>query len=214
MNTTPSDDNRAMKTLGELTSRRAFLRGSGAVMAAGAVTAATQGWLAPFAAATDTTSPIEITADSAQIAQGVVTFGIPAVLQSRYLKIAKQAGIKINQFSVNLQLSTPATTALGPNDDTLYGLGWLNLSDEPQVIEVPATNGRYYSIQLIDMWSNPFAYIGTRATGDKAGAFAIVGPGFSGAVPTGVTRINAPTKRVLALVRTFVNFFFYVKASK
>jgi hypothetical protein len=205
MSTTPSDDPRAKMSLGDLKSRRAFLRGSGAVVAAGAVTAATQGWLAPLAnAAASSTPPIEITADSAQIAQGVVTFGIPAVLQSRYLELSKQAGITINQFAVNTQLSTPATTALGPNDDTLYGLGWLNLSDEPQVIEVPATDGRYYSIQLIDMWSNPFAYIGTRATGDKAGAFAIVAPGWSGKVPTGVTRINAPTKRVLALVRTFV----------
>jgi hypothetical protein len=209
MSMTSSDGNGETSGSVDLSSRRTFLRGTGAVVAAGAVTAATRGWLAPFAdAATaggaSTASPIEITADSEQIAQGVVTFGIPAVLQKRYLKISKKAGIAINQFSVNTKLSTPATTALGPNDDTLYGLAWLNLSDEPQVIEVPATPDRYFSIQLIDMWSNPFAYIGTRATGDKAGAFAIVGPGFVGHVPTGVTRINAPTKRILALVRTFV----------
>ena len=131
-------------------------------------------------------------------------FGLPAVLQSRYLKASDTAGINRNQFSVNLTLSTPATHVAGPNDDTLYGLTWLDLTDGPQVIEVPATHGRYYSIQLIDMWSNSFAYIGLRATGDRAGAYAITPPGWSGKAPSRVKQIKSPTKRLLALVRTFV----------
>ena len=93
---------------------------------------------------------------------------------------------------------------VGPNIDTLYGFSWLDLAAEPQVIEVPETHDRYYSIQLIDAYQNSFAYIGRRATGTAAGAFVLTPPGFRGSLPTGLTEIKAPTGTVLALVRTLV----------
>jgi hypothetical protein len=197
-----------------LATRRSFLRGSGAVAAAGVTTLATGGLLSGVAdGATHTTTQTASTSTAdrrhavlplQQTAQNAVIFGAPAVLESRYFKLSEQAGITLNRFSVNLTLSTPDTHVAGPNDDTLYGLTWLDLTEGPQVIEVPATHGRYYSIQLIDMWSNSFAYIGLRATGDRAGAFAITPPGWSGKLPAGVKQIKATTKRLLALVRTFV----------
>jgi hypothetical protein len=169
-----------------LPTRRTFLRGSGAVAAASVTTLATSGLLggvADGATVTTTQTAPASTADAQrsvlplqQTALNAVIFGVPAVLQSRYLKASDQAGITRNQFSVNLTLSTPATHVAGPNDDTLYGLTWLDLTEGPQVIDVPATHGRYYSIQLIDMWSNSFAHIGLRATGDRAGAYAITPP--------------------------------------
>ena len=94
----------------------------------------------------------------------------------------------MNQFFVNTELSSPATLAVGPNDDTLYGLVWLDLTEGPQVIGVPNTDGRYYSIQLIDFWTNPFAYIGFRTTGTEAGAFAITPPRWRGRLPDGARR--------------------------
>lgn len=197
-----------------LPTRRNFLRGSGALAAASVTTLATGGLLGGVAdgatpataqtAPTSTADGRHATLSPQQTAQNAVIFGVPAVLQSRYLKASDSAGITRNQFSVNLTLSTPATHVAGPNDDTLYGLTWLDLTDGPQVIEVPATHGRYYSIQLIDMWSNSFAYIGLRATGDRAGAYAITPPGWSGKLPSRVKQIKSPTKRLLALVRTFV----------
>ena len=115
-------------------------------------------------------------------------FGLPAVLQSQYLALADAAGFARNQFAVNLELSTPETHVAGPNDDTLYGLGWLDLTQGPQVIEVPNTNGRYYSIELLDMWSNSFAYIGERTTGTQAGAFAISWESSDSLTRTGLPR--------------------------
>lgn len=206
---------RAAEGQRRLPTRRNFLRGSGAVAAAGVTTLATRGLLggdaegatrsAAQASATSTRGTRHAVHPLQQTAQNAVIFGVPAVLQSRYLTASDQAGIERNQFSVNLTLSTPASHVAGPNDDTLYGLTWLDLTDGPQVIEVPATHGRYYSIQLIDMWSNAFAYIGLRATGDQAGAYAITPPGWSSRrLPAGVKQIKSPTKRLLALVRTFV----------
>ncbi len=111
----------------------------------------------------------------------------------------------MNRFFVNTELSSPATLAVGPNDDTLDGLVWLDLTAGPQVIGVPNTDGRYYSIQLIDFWTNPFAYIGFRTTGTEAGAFAITPPGWRGRLPDGTREVPATTKRVLGLVRTLVD---------
>jgi hypothetical protein len=65
-----------------------------------------------------------------------------------------------------------------PNADTLYSISWLDLSSEPVILSAPDTNGRYYLVQLMDAWTNTFAVPGTRTTGNKAGNFGIIGPGF------------------------------------
>mgnify|MGYP001164786070 CR=1 FL=1 len=189
--------------------RRTFLRGTGAVAAIGATTLA-GGTLFSGALFSGTANAATTTArrgsgpSLAQLAQDAVIFGLPAVLQTQYLALSDAAGFARNQFAVNLELSTPATHVAGPNDDTLYGFTYLDLADGPQVIEVPATPGRYYSIQLIDFWTNAFDYIGTRTTGSAAGAFAIIPPGWHGRLPRGVQAVRATTKRLLALVRTEV----------
>jgi hypothetical protein len=184
--------------------RRTFLRGTGAVAAIGATTVAGDALFSGTANAAVSTARRVAAPLLAQLAQEAVIFGLPAVLQSQYLALSDAAGFARNQFAVNLELSTPATHVAGPNDDTLYGFTYLDLTDGPQVIEVPATPGRYFSIQLIDFWTNAFDYIGTRTTGSAAGAFAITPPGWHGRLPHGVWQIRATTKRLLALVRTEV----------
>jgi hypothetical protein len=184
--------------------RRNFLLGSGA--AVGAAALASGGLNVGAANAATAASPGRkgVVSSLQQVALDAVVFGVPAVLQSRYLNLADEGGFARNQFAINLALSTPDTHVAGPNDDTLYGFTYLDLTDGPQVIEVPATPGRYFSIQLIDFWTNVFAYIGTRTTGSVAGAFAITPPGWNGRLPGGVTRVESTTKRLLALVRTEV----------
>jgi hypothetical protein len=184
--------------------RRTFLRGTGAVAAISAATLAGDALLSGTANAAVGTARRGAAPSLAQLAQDAVIFGLPAVLQSQYLALSDAAGLARNQFAVNLELSTPATHVAGPNDDTLYGFTYLDLTDGPQVIEVPATPGRYFSIQLIDFWTNAFDYIGTRTTGSAAGAFAITPPGWQGRLPHGLRQVKATTKRLLALVRTEV----------
>jgi hypothetical protein len=192
-----------------LATRRRFLKQSGAVAATGFGAGAVAGAFPGTAAAArgrhrdghgPTSSP-----SLQQTAEDAVIFGAPVVLMQRYFQAGLQAGMPVNQFFVNTELSSPATLAVGPNDDTLYGLVWLDLTQGPQVIGVPDTAGRYYSIQLIDFWTNPFTYIGFRTTGTEAGAFAITPPGWRGRLPRAVKEVPATTKRVLGLVRTLVN---------
>ena len=211
---TSSNDKQSATVVGDrsdgaLATRRHFLKQSGAVAAAGLGTGVAAGTLPGTAVAArhrkwnghEPAAPESLQ----QTAEDAVIFGSPVVLMQRYLEAGLQAGMPVNQFFVNTELSSPATLAVGPNDDTLYGLVWLDLTRGPQVIGVPDTHGRYYSIQLIDFWTNPFTYIGFRTTGTDAGAFAITPPGWRGRLPRGVREVPATTKRVLGLVRTLVN---------
>ena len=139
-----------------------------------------------------------------ELAEQAFIWGLPLVLSGRYIDLARNAGLAFNQFYASPDLATPATHAAGPNIDTLYGFAWLDLAAGPQVITVPDTQDRYYSIQLLDVYGDSFAYIGRRATGTRAGAFAILPPGWKGELPPGITPISAPTGKVFALLRTLV----------
>jgi Protein of unknown function (DUF1254)/ABC transporter substrate binding protein len=89
-----------------------------------------------------------------------------------------------------------------PNFDTLYSIAYLDMTKEPVIVSVPDTNGRYYLLPMLDMWSDVFASPGWRTTGTQAGNFFITPPGWSGTVPDGMTRISAPTPYVWIIGRT------------
>ena len=72
---------------------------------------------------------------------------------------------------------------VSPNNDTLYSTTFADLRTEPIVVSVPPTGERYFVIQLVDMATDNFAYIGTRTTGKQGGDFVLVGPSFKGALP-------------------------------
>jgi len=110
-----------------------------------------------------------------------------------------------NQLVSIAALTDPTVrTVVLPNHDTTYTVGRLQLSGGPRVLDVPDTAGRYYVIQLLDAYSNTFAYVGRRTTGTRAGSYAVVPPGFKGTLPAGVKRIQSPTSLVWVLGRTLV----------
>lgn len=82
---------------------------------------------------------------------------------------------------------------------------WLNLTNEPMVLSLPAANGRYYVVQLTDAWMDDFASLGPRTTGNGSGNFAFVGPSWSGTLPSNVITVQTPTNTIWISMRTLQN---------
>ena len=91
-----------------------------------------------------------------------------------------------------------------PNSDTPYSTLGLDLRAEPIVITVPPIEkSRYFSVQLIDLYSFNFGYLGSRTTGNEGGSFLIAGPGWEGAQPPGIKKVfRCETEFALAGFRT------------
>lgn len=78
----------------------------------------------------------------------------------------------------------PADTPDTAQQDTLYSFAVLDLRREPIVISVPdVTEPNSYMLQLGDTSTETLPYISTITTGNRAGAYALVGPDFQGLLP-------------------------------
>ena len=63
--------------------------------------------------------------------------------------------------------------------------------------------GRYFSVQLIDLYTFNYAYIGSRATGNRGGRYMVAGPSWQGEPPEGITKVlRCETDFSLAIYRT------------
>lgn len=151
----------------------------------------------------------------------LVTYLLPRLMLSIYKRAALFQGFGDGPVPVNTLYTQPQALfadpfaplspgssklmSYGTNRDTLYTIGWLDLSKGPQVLHVPDMASRYYSIQFTNPSDNiNFAYVGKRTTGTKAGDYLISGPGWKEAVPPGMAQISSPNNSVLVIGRVFV----------
>lgn len=152
-------------------------------------------------------------AEVEKIAEEAYIFAYPMLEQYKMMfamAMYPESGAYTAPFNVlyhNPKLSGPKDTIIvRPNNDTFYSAVWFDLSGQPQVLKVPEiTDGRYYSFQIIDMYTHNIDYVGTRKTGFDAGAYMFVGPNWNGEVPAGINKvIRSEGNYLLALGRTQV----------
>ena len=112
----------------------------------------------------------------------------------------------INQFAHLSDFPDAAfTEVVRPNADTFYSSLWFDVADEPLVISVPDSQGRYYLLPMLDLWSDVFASPGTRTTGTGPQVFAIVGPKWQGTLPSGIEALRSPTSVGWIIGRTYTH---------
>jgi hypothetical protein len=141
--------------------------------------------------------------DADRLAGEAWIFGYPLVLTDMARRVAAAQGQPPNTFQhVRTFPHHTFTDLVMPNADTLYSSAWLDLRAEPVVLSLPATGSRYVLMPLVSASTEVFAALGSRTTGVDGGEFAICGPGWTGELPDGVARIDAPTATVSILART------------
>ena len=149
--------------------------------------------------------------DEKQIAEEAYIYAFPMLMNYGTMyeyAIDENSGqykAPFNQIFNEANVFTPKDTAIvTPNSDTPYSFLWMDLRAEPLVLCVPEVEkGRYYSVQLVDMYTFNYAYIGSRATGNGAGCYVVAGPNWKGDPPSGVRKVlRSETEFSLAGYRT------------
>ncbi len=145
------------------------------------------------------------------IAEEAYVYGFPMIAAYKALyqfnvdKTNSQYKGPFNTIWNDSKTSTPKDTAIvTPNADTPYSMVQADLRAEPIVLCVPEVEkGRYYSVQLTDMYSFNYGYIGSRATGNGAGCYMVAGPDWKGDAPAGVAKVfRSETQFGLVIYRT------------
>jgi hypothetical protein len=171
------------------------------------VIAALLACLSPHAA----TAQAQLTAEEAHaIAVDAYTYFYPLVSMdvTRKQSTNIEPGKELAKGPMNMFVSVPEyppadlKIVVRVNFDTLYSIAWLDLTKEPQIVSAPKTDGRYYLLPMLDMWTDVFASPGWRTTGTEAGNFLVTPPGWTGAMPAGFSHIAAPTPYVWVIGRT------------
>lgn len=145
------------------------------------------------------------------IAKEAFIYGFPLV--TNYNTLYKQAvdttnrdyRAPFNTIGRTTGVATPDDKfVVTPNSDTPYSFLWADLRAEPVVISVPKIEkNRYYTGQLVDLYTFNFAYLGTRSYGNDGGNFLLAGPGWSGETPAGIKAVfKSETEFAYVLFRT------------
>jgi hypothetical protein len=144
-----------------------------------------------------TAAPDLTPAEVRSIARDAYIYGYPMVdnyrVQYSYFvdKASPEYKAPYNQLFNIPRVFTPEDKAIQtPNSDTPYSWIGLDLRAEPIVFTVPAfPKDRYWSLQLIDLYTHNFDYLGTRTTGNGGGSYMIAGPDWNGETPPGITEV-------------------------
>jgi hypothetical protein len=152
--------------------------------------------------------PAARTALARAVAMEAVIYGLPCVYQYREMFAqavdpASPRYVGFNRFAHGRDLAGPDYKAFKtPNSDTLYSNAWLDLTGGPVLVETPDVPLKYYTLNLLDMFSNA-SNIGTRTFGSKAGRYLIAPASWKGEPPRGVTLFRVATPHAWILMRVF-----------
>lgn len=145
-----------------------------------------------------------------KIAQEAYIYGLPLAVfyETRYAFTQREEAlfyVGSNRIGWLREPITPEIKVIvTPNATTLYGAGFLDLSAQPVVVEIPAIPDRYYSFQVSDQYGDFYFYAGSQFTGRDAQKYIFVGPNWKGTLPPefkGVEIIPCPSNAGFMIAR-------------
>jgi hypothetical protein len=112
----------------------------------------------------------------------------------------------LGQLSMLQDYLTPDQKAVAcPNQDVVYGIGFMRLDTEPVVVQIPDFEGRFWIYAIYDMRTNEFSSLG-KQYGTKPGFYMIVGPDWKGDTPKGITGVlRSNTNMACVVPRIFMD---------
>ena len=148
--------------------------------------------------------PVDAETEAEMLAADAYVWGSPIVVSMRTLQTFGEL-IGVNRLFSQQELTGPtARLVVAPNVDTLYSVAVLDLRGGPLALSIPAVRDRYYTYQFLDVFTESFAYVGTRATGGDAGTWLIVPPDWTEPAPAGMEIVRASTPQAFLLGRFLV----------
>ena len=139
----------------------------------------------------------------------VATFPVYEMARARYNAIANPRnpaplspnGAPVNRRALIDHTGRQVTT---PNNDTLYSGAWLDLRATPVRIQIPRVDGnRYWSVALLDVWTDNFAVFGRRNDGSGPVDVVVVGPDWRGRLPSARV-VRSPSNDVQLIGRFLI----------
>ena len=155
--------------------------------------------------------PVPSIEETKAIAEEGFIYGLPIVMNYAVMydyAIDRDSGqfkAPFNRINNEARVFTyKDTTVVSPNSDTPYSIVFMDLRSEPMVLSVPAVDKkRYYAVMLCDGNTFNYGYIGSRATGNEAGDYMVVGPDWQGETPKGIKQVfRSSTQFSAAIYRT------------
>jgi hypothetical protein len=112
----------------------------------------------------------------------------------------------MNELAMLSDYVNPGETLIAdPNQDVVYGLGYLSLQKEPVVFQVPDFGNRFWTLPVYDARTDQISELGLQYR-TKPGFCMVVGPNWKGATPTGIAGIvRSSTDFAVTMPRIFMN---------
>jgi hypothetical protein len=116
------------------------------------------------------------------------------------------AAAPVNVFGHARTLATPATrVGVAPNNDTLYSLAWLDLTNGPFVVETPDFKDRYYVFQMGQADSSSARCWGQRSHGGQLPSLFISRPGDEDVGPEDMLHVRSNYRFLMVAARVLVD---------
>ncbi|SEP12912.1 Uncharacterized conserved protein [Halogranum amylolyticum] len=146
------------------------------------------------------------------IAEDAYLYGLQQVIfyETRFnftQKTDSNVFVGINRFGYpndGQPITSDFEAVVTPNATTLYGMGFLDLQDEPVVIEMPEITDRYFSLQMMNQYGIYPLYAGNQFNGTDARSYLILPDDYDGEIPgdfAATDVVQTGTKSLLTIVR-------------